>query len=303
MNKTFAAIFLVFGFTSLLNDVFAQNDTSQPSVNIERPVYKVNKGTTAAISLIGTATNLWAIPNIIHNKRGLSDLELDALQDQKKALNSFDRWALDLNPGNRDAFYKASDFTLPAFVAASGISLLFDKKIKKDWVNVLLMYYEMHAITFNLYNFSFFGPNFQNRIRPFSYYNYFPREERKTGNQRNSMYSGHTANTAAATFFAVKVYSDYHPEIGKKKYLFYALASVPPLLEGYLRVKALAHFPSDNLIGFGIGAAMGIIIPELHRINYRNIQVGINTSSTTPELALRWTPEAGGKRLLPTFMD
>jgi membrane-associated phospholipid phosphatase len=71
----------------------------------------------------------------------------------------------------------------------------------------------------------------------------------------------------------VKVYCDYHPEIGKKKYLLYGLASVPALFCGWLRIKALAHFPSDVLVGYAVGGAFGILIPEMHRIKSDKIKL------------------------------
>ena len=105
------------------------------------------------------------------------------------------------------------------------------------------------------------------------YYDYFTYQQRKGGNQRNSFYSGHVANATAATFFAVKVYSDYHPEIRNKKYLLYAIASVPALFNGWLRIKALAHFPSDVLAGYMIGGLFGIVVPELHRIKSKKFNL------------------------------
>jgi membrane-associated phospholipid phosphatase len=49
---------------------------------------------------------------------------------------------------------------------------------------------------------------------------------------------------------------------------------VPPLFTGWLRMKALAHFPSDVLAGYIIGGVFGIAVPELHRIKSKKIQLG-----------------------------
>ena len=40
---------------------------------------------------------------------------------------------------------------------------------------------------------------------------------------------------------------------------------IPPAFVGYLRYRALKHYPTDLLIGVFIGASLGILIPELHR--------------------------------------
>ena len=266
---------------------FQLSDTVPPvadSVAVPRSSkkYHVDFWGTFGFSLVATAADIYAIPKIIHSKKDLTVAELQSLNPS--AFNGFDHWALNLDYTQRDKFYKISDITLPGIIVVSGGLLAFDKSINKDWFNILLMYYQMHAITFSFYNFSFFGPAFQNKYRPIVYYDQFPIQDRSGGNQRNSMYSGHVASSAASTFFLVKVYSDYHPELGHKKLLLYGLASIPPLIEGYFRVKALAHFPTDVMTGFIIGGACGIIVPELHRIKKKNVQLDVTFSSMgTPE--------------------
>lgn len=238
-------------------------------------VYNINPWRTAIIGLAATAANGIAINNVLHNKRDLTIGEIQSLRPD--ILNSFDRWALDLDPTKRDHFYSLSDKGLTVVLAGSAATFVLGKKTRKDWLRLGLMYYETQFLTFAFYDFSFFGPLFQNRLRPIEYYDYFSYDERKGGNQRNSMYSGHVANATAATFFAVKVYLDYHPEMRSKKILLYGLASLPPLAVGYLRVKALAHFPSDVMMGYLIGGVFGIVIPELHRIKSSNLR--LNTFS------------------------
>ena len=71
----------------------------------------------------------------------------------------------------------------------------------------------------------------------------------------------------------VKTYTDYHPDLGWKKFLLYGAASVPPLFVGYLRVKSLDHFPSDAGVGFMVGALCGVLVPEIHRLKSGNIGV------------------------------
>ena len=273
-------------------------DLIPPSGNVPH-VYRINYPISVGFSLAASAANVYAIPKIIKAKDGLTQEELMGISHTKH--NGFDRWALKLDPTKRDQFYAASDYVLPVIIA-SAATLGFDKKIRKDWARILMMYYEMHAVTFSLYNFSPFGPAFQNKLRPYSYYDHFTDEQRKTGNNRNSLYSGHTASAAAASFFMVKVYADYHPELGNKKYLLYSLATVPPLIEGYLRMKALAHFPSDILVGLVIGAVCGVVVPDLHKIrNKRNITLGMISSPIGPGLSLGWKPNYESKRTFTNY--
>jgi membrane-associated phospholipid phosphatase len=168
---------------------------------------------------------------------------------------------------------------------------MFDKQIRQDWFDVLLMYVETMSITPNIYEWSPLGVNFQNRIRPIAYYDQLTYDQRKSANNRNSFYSGHTAVVAASTFFMVKVYSDYNPEIRNNKYLLYGAATILPLIEGYYRVKAIAHFPSDVLVGIGVGALCGILIPEFHRFHDKNISLGLYSSSVATGIAIKWQPD------------
>ena len=240
-------------------------DTTAPAV------YKINPVSTIIIGAAATAANMIAINNFLHNKRSLSLAEVQAAR--RDVVNGLDRWALELDPSKRDHYYRLSDHALTTILAGSAATFILGKKTRKDWLRLGLMYYQTQFLTFAFYDFSPFGPLFQQRLRPVVYYDYFPMEVRTSGRQRNSFYSGHVANATAATFFAVKVYCDYHPGIGKKKFLLYGLASIPALFNGWLRMKALAHFPSDVLAGYLIGGTFGVVVPELHRIKSKKLSL------------------------------
>jgi membrane-associated phospholipid phosphatase len=300
-----AFLLAILFFTSI--QLFAQENPQDSTNNIKAnlktvdttspAVYKINPASTLIIGVAATAANMIAINNILHNKKDLSVTEIEALR--KDIVNPFDRWALEQDPTKRDHYYQLSDHALTVILAGSAATFLLNKKTRKDWLRLGLMFYETQFLTFAFYDFSFFGPFFQNRIRPIVYYDYFTYEQRKGGNQRNSFYSGHVANATAATFFAVKVYSDYHPEIGGKKYLLYGIASVPALFNGWLRVKALAHFPSDVLAGYLIGGLFGIVVPELHRIKSRKFNVGTFYNGQSGGLHLTYNIGGKRKRTLP----
>jgi membrane-associated phospholipid phosphatase len=71
------------------------------------------------------------------------------------------------------------------------------------------------------------------------------------------------------------------------------LASIPPLVTGWLRMKALAHFPSDVLAGYLIGGGFGILIPQLHRMKKKDLQLG--TFYNGQSGGLRLTYKLGAK--------
>lgn len=306
-SSTLTVLFSLSAF-SFFQSGFAQTDTAAkeaPNANVKTvdttppAVYKINTLSTVIISAAATAANGIAINNVLHNKRDLTSAEIQGLRPD--ILNGFDRWALHLDPSKRDHFYSLSDKSLTVILAGSAASFVLGKKTRKDWLRLGLMYYQTQFLTFAFYDFSFIGPLFQNRLRPVVYYNYFPDDLRRGGNQRNSLYSGHVANATAATFFAVKVYLDYHPEMRKKRFLLYGLASLPPLFAGYTRIRALAHFPSDVMIGYVVGGLFGIIVPEMHRIKNPRINLSTFYNGQSGGLKLAWNLGLKGPKPLRAF--
>lgn len=259
----------------------SDKDTTAPAV------YDINIKRTIIISAAAMAANAYAVPNFIHGKKDLTPEELAGVT-RRQAFNFFDKWVLDQDPTKRDMYYRLSDHTLTGIIALSAATFIFNKKTKKDWLRIALMFYKTQFLTFAFYDFSPIGATFQNKLRPVVYYDYFPEELRRLGRQRNSLYSGHAAQAASAAFFAAKVYCDYHPEIGKKKYLVYTIAAVPSLFAGWLRIKALTHFTSDVLIGSVIGAAFGILVPQSHRTKAHKLQFSTYANGQSGGLQLTY---------------
>lgn len=248
--------------------------------------YHVNYWVTGSICSMGILANLIGIPHTL-NKEDVSLLEIQALN--RGSISGIDYWALKQDPSKIDIFENYSDYTLVISVLLPGL-LMFDEKIKQDWSDILLMYIETMSITTNIYEWSFLGPTFQNRFRPVTYYDQLTYDQRKSGDNRISFYSGHVATVTAATFFMIKVYSDYNPGIGNNKYLLYGAATIPPLILGYFRVKGLKHFPSDVMVGIGVGALCGIIIPEFHRSQDKDITLGLYSSIDATGIDFKWQP-------------
>ena len=285
-----ALIVSINGFCSSPDTIVKTNDAIvKPVKPVKIKVYKVNYYVEGAIIAVGMAGDIIAIPRLKH-KASLDSTEVAfANKDQQKNLiNSVDKWALKQSTKDRTLWKKISDdgeigiFLLPSL-------LMIDKNIRKDWLHILFMYVEGHTITFTFYNYSPLGPYFINRYRPAVYYPELSLDDRKNSNNRNSFYSGHTASCAYSTFFMVKVYCDYHPNIGAVKYLLYLAASVPPLFMGYARIRSLDHFPSDVAIGFGLGAVLGIVVPALHKLPCsKYLSLGLSTSPDEVGVSIRW---------------
>ena len=90
---------------------------------------------------------------------------------------------------------------------------------------------------------------------------------------QNLFFSGHTSSSAYFSFFTAKVFADTHPN-SKWKPVVWGSAIALPAMTGYLRYKAGKHFPTDVIVGYGVGAAFGILIPELYKNKNFNLKVG-----------------------------
>jgi membrane-associated phospholipid phosphatase len=188
--------------------------------------------------------------------------------DQIINLNKTDVWKFDRVALYQDVSYmdKARDISdwglrISQFLP---VLLFIDGKIRKDWYDIALLYFETQAVALNSYLLG--GPFFIDRYRPHAYYSELSVESNTNSGTLNSWFSGHTSTTATASFFMAKVIIDYHPELGGKKWLVYAAALIPPAFVGYYRIKALKHFPTDVLMGTAVGASIGILVPHFHKL-------------------------------------
>ncbi len=124
------------------------------------------------------------------------------------------------------------------------------------------------------------------RARPLTYNPEFENSARQSDNARQSFVSGHTANSAAMSFFTAKVFHDLYPD-SKLRPLFWAGAAAVPLVTGYARYKAGKHFPTDIAAGMALGAAIGILIPEWHKKQDRR-GLRVMPSGTGVSLSYSW---------------
>jgi len=238
----------------------ATMDKANTSQNVAQPkIYKTHPAWEIPISLtlIGAASlgYKW-----MDQRASLTAEQVAALNPLN--INSFDRPAAYYDPTTFKSAQSKSDILMTTFVAAP-ILLVFDKKIRKDWADMLGMLLVAHAAD----NTVFFSTILLvRRARPLTYNAALPLEAKTGVGKTNSFPSGHVSWTATSTFFMAKVYTDYHHIKGWRRMLFFTGAALPPTLIGYYRVHAGSHFNSDAITGGLLGMACGIGIPELHRI-------------------------------------
>ncbi|MCP3932235.1 MAG: phosphatase PAP2 family protein [Bacteroidetes bacterium] len=247
------AVLSIIIFVFVAQTIFAQKNKSDIL-----SVYRINRKVEIPVTLGLFASHIYGY-NYVKNKPGLDEDELNQLDAND--IWKFDRIATEQDAAFRLEAHNSSDYFLNSSVLLP-VLLGLDKNIRKDWVDLLVMYGETHAINSSIYLLS---SSFIDRNRPLVYHPDVPLEDRTENGTRLSFFSGHVSTTAASTFFMAKVLSDYHPELGNKKYLLYGAALIPPAFVSYYRVKAMKHYPTDVITGAVIGATMGILVPHLHK--------------------------------------
>ena len=240
---------------------------SQKQDSLKYKVYKINPFIDIPVTAVAAVTNTLGL-RLVDKKPILDSITIANLDPHN--INRFDR-----SVTNQDADFaltaqRISDFGMYGSYALP-LLLLVDQDIRKDWAELLLLYIETEAIVGNL--FSWGAAIHIDRIRPLVYHPDIPYADKTYKRNKNSFYSGHTSSSAAASFFVAKVYCDYHPELGKRKYIVYSIALIPPAFTGLFRIKGMKHFRTDVLTGLAVGAGTGILIPHLHKQKNANLAI------------------------------
>ncbi len=188
----------------------------------------------------------------------LSDTYINSLK--RSDILSFDR---DASFNWSPPVATASDVLLYTSFAIP-LSLFSDKRIRKDYLKIGLIYAETFALTAAITSLT---KNLVKRPRPFVYNQNVAIDFKKERSAQYSFFSGHTSVTAAMCFMTAKIFNDYNK--GNKAVPWvWASAALVPAVTGILRQQAGKHYWSDVISGYLIGAAIGILVPELHRNNF-----------------------------------
>jgi hypothetical protein len=248
-----------------INESGTASAPSPQAASLKSPSpYKTKFLTDAPIIAAGVGLTAFGV-HLIDTKKPLSEQKLATLN--KDDLPFFDR----SNAGyynksiDEESYIHFQDsFAMPV------VLMLVNKNERQHAGQVLVMYTETMAITGALFTLS---AGLIDRPRPFVYGTKAPLDKRIDKDAQRSFYAGHTAATAAATFFMARVFSDFNPDSKARPYVW-TLAATLPAVVGYMRYQAGHHFLSDNVVGYGLGAAAGILVPKFHRVKaFRNVSM------------------------------
>ena len=205
---------------------------------------------------VGAATT-GIILNLTDKTQPFTSEELENLK--RNDVNAFDRGA---TYNWNEKAQNASDILMISSVLLPTMFLV-NHHTRSDIGPLLVMGLEVASITYGITS-SF--KHTVNRTRPYVYNSDLSVEIRTNAQSRKSFFSGHTATSAAITFFFAKVMNDYHPNMKTGlKIGLWSFAALVPATTGYLRVKGGNHFRTDVITGYIVGAFTGWVIPHLHK--------------------------------------
>ncbi len=102
-----------------------------------------------------------------------------------------------------------------------------------------------------------------NRNRPYLYNPDAPMSEKLKSDARMSFFSAHTVTVSSTCFSFAFAHKTYLPSSKANPYIM-AGAFIVPAIEGYLRVKAGKHFPSDVIVGYIVGLGTAYLMHRLY---------------------------------------
>jgi len=235
-----ATFFSLFSFHSL-----SAQHAYQLKANLDIPLI--------ATGAIGTTTSLILKSNNAPlTLEEIAELDLSDVPD-------FDQSALyNYSP----AFKTASDVFLYASYTFPLLTLALPE-IRDDPLTIGIMLGEALMFT---ETFTGIVKATVSRPRPFTYNPEVPEEIRNEQGNNHSYFSGHTSYAATFSFFTAKVIAD-NSDNRTVKTIAWTGAILWPAATGYFRYRAGRHFPTDVITGYAVGAAVGYLIPHLHKIS------------------------------------
>lgn len=148
----------------------------------------------------------------------------------------------------------AGTYLLPLAVLADGDSRANWKTIGVMWTEALLWNFGINGLVKAAVL----------RPRPYAYFPDTPADKLDSSSARFSFYSGHTSGAALNCVFVARILSDQIDNRAAKVALWTGAAAIPAAV-AFGRVDSGNHFRTDVITGYAVGAAIGWLVPQLHR--------------------------------------
>ncbi len=135
---------------------------------------------------------------------------------------------------------------------------LFKPETNKESINIAGVAFQSLLLSQSLSNALKLGL----RNRPYLYNQTVGMEEKRKVDARMSFFSAHTSTVSSLCYSFALAHNAYFP--GKKHTGIWIGAITIPAIEGFLRVKAGKHYPSDVIAGYLVGLGSSLIMHYLH---------------------------------------
>lgn len=183
--------------------------------------------------------------------------------EEISTLNREDILAIDRGATyNRSVFARKFSDQLLITSIATPLFLLADRRSRLDFDKIGLFTLQTLLVNSALTDLT---KVLVKRKRPYVYNEFTDINRKLSKKARLSFFSGHTSTVTSMYFLTAKLYADYYPN-SKWKGVVWSTAILVPATTGLLRVKAGKHYFTDVLTGFLVGATIGFLIPEIHRL-------------------------------------
>ncbi len=245
MNLSRVVSFFSLSFLFIINFSFSQSTGERP--------FELSPNKEAAVIGAGTAVGITAL-FVISNNDKLTEDAINSLNPED--ISSFDRIAI--GPYQEDILGDVLVYS--SFL--SPLTFLAYNDTREDFGTLSLMYAEVVLLNAGINGLV---KGLTTRNRPYVYDANTTAEEKYKVGARHSFYSGHTSFAASNTFFTAKVFSEYLTD-NTAQVLIWSAAALIPAVTGFSRVNTHNHFPTDVIVGYIVGAAIGYLIPEIHKI-------------------------------------
>ena len=227
------------------------------SINAQSP-FKFRYAVDVPIVSLGFGT---ALGGFIHEKKRDAITIADIQYLDRMSISNFDRSAsFNWNP-------KAAHWSDALMYTSMATPLLFlaGERSRKDFLMVSAISAEVFLLNTGI---TYLTKELVQRKRPYVYNPNAPLDKKLEKGATQSFFSGHTSSVASMSFSFAMMHNYYYPNSRIKPLVWFA-AAVLPMATAILRVRAGKHFWTDVIVGYGVGASIGIGVPFLHKINFR----------------------------------
>ena len=193
-----------------------------------------------------------------------------SLLAQKRVAPLDDKIILALNKQNVNRFDRiaCSQWSPRIAKISDGVALgtgliysyfLFKPETNKESMNIAGVAFQSLLLSQSLSNALKLGL----RNRPYLYNQAVGMEEKRKVDARMSFFSAHTSTVSSLCYSFALAHNTYFHD---KKYTGIWIGAITiPAIEGFLRVKAGKHYPTDVITGYLVGLGSSIIMHYLHR--------------------------------------